>query len=767
MVTTAARCYGASDFSHAEKCRGYLGQVIHETQPERIIAFGKLSQVALFGPGRVFDAGSVHGAYNFLFPDANNIVEKPTPVFMLADYGSTMGNSFARREWERGFLLAMARRVKPFTGEIVYVTDDNIDQMLAECRAAEWVAFDVEHYGEPYEDDFDIFCGSVSPKGSNKAWMWYEDALAKGTKTLSAFQMVLKDANIKLVLQNGKSDIVACYAAWGFLATGFYGDTRLWSKLLDVNKPASLKLMCEAVGMGGYKQVFDRHLEEAVKAIHSTKHFVETSKNQLALMATHDPKMLHAAKSVLEGAEPKRFAYKFTPKEAMVPYNARDSVATARLGKRFEAKIRKDKYLWATWDTLVRPAADALIQAEVWGVNVSREAMTTLGHHLDRKLAEVRRNLSLYGDFNPASTPDLYKLLYERLDLPVLIRTDKGQPSTGKAALNKLRDKHPVVPEILEWRRLEKLKGTYVVGMMGLIRPDGRIHPTFNLDGAKTGRLSAKNPNTQNLPRGKDKEGPEARMVKSCFVAPHGKVLVSCDFSQIELRVAAAISGDPVMKDIYRQGVDFHQRTAELIAEKAWGLRRDQVEKEHRDIAKVANFLSVYGGGDSALSRSLNCTEEDAAKIRGAILVNFSRFAEWSQEQTRFVRKHGYVWIPFVGQPHSRKRALPGIASDDSYERKKAARAAVNSPVQGMASDICLASFTKIVEWVKAEGLEKRVKVVLIVHDDIILECDEDLKVEVANKMREIMTAWDIGVPLEVEAKIGRNWGNLKQHQFS
>jgi DNA polymerase-1 len=316
---------------------------------------------------------------------------------------------------------------------------------------------------------------------------------------------------------------------------------------------------------------------------------------------------------------------------------------------------------------------------------------------------------------------------------------------------------HPVVDQILEWRRLEKLDGTYAVGMIPHILSDGCIHPTFRLDGTETCRTSSENPNGQNIPRS---ETPEGKMARDAFRARPGRVMVSIDQSQIELRVAAGMSGDPEMIGIFKSGHDYHMRTAQLIAKVVWGIGEDVVGKYHRSYAKSVNFGLLYGKTDVGLAQQLGCTIDEAACVRGAILGRFRRLAAMIAKLLRHVRSYGAINIPWFGDAvHT--RPLYEAGGQDKWKKQNAENSSVNSPIQGRAALYTIAAIPLIHDWIDASG--SSAEIINTVHDSIMLDVDPSEVDDVIANCKRIMTSFDCwGVPLEVDVDAGERWGSLR-----
>jgi DNA polymerase-1 len=245
-------------------------------------------------------------------------------------------------------------------------------------------------------------------------------------------------------------------------------------------------------------------------------------------------------------------------------------------------------------------------------------------------------------------------------------------------------------------------------------------------------------------------------------VASPGHLLVELDYSQLELRIAAALSGDPVMIADFLSGEDFHLRTAKAIAKTFWGIPPEQVEKKHRTLAKSVNFGLAYGKTARTFSEELGIPVEDAERLCDAIMGRFKVFTAWRNERLAYARRSGFCWTEWRGR-QARRRALWNLGGQDDYLRSVAEHGSYNTPVQGTASDYCVASIVSVVRWIEDNALAPDVMLVLPVHDSLMLDVREDLVPEAVSAVSGIVTSWPIpnGVPLEAEVKVGPSWGSL------
>jgi len=753
-LDNATRCFagrsGITDKA-VDECRGFLAQTIHEVRPTRIIALGPWASYSVLG--RNVSSLSARRGYGWLVAGTNL---EPVPVFLLLHPLAALRNRFVRQWFEADLKWALTTDVPvtpPWSESVRVVTDaSDLTTVRAELLAARWSAYDVETAGYQWEPGFQILCASLCAAGSRSPWLWDRAALAD-VELRQGLIDLLTDPAIKLLGQNVKYDNLSVRSAWGAVPAGMVGDTRLWRKLLDPEAAADLETMAELVGMGGHKAEAQAALKDAGKAVQRARRDGELGRFNL------DPATETLVRLGGAEIETRKFLYAYLPESVLLPYNARDTVATTMLGEKLEAELRAEPPLLRVWDEVVSGAAWAVEQVETWGVPVDVRALELFDQYLAGKIDEITRRFE--PGFNPNSSLQVRDLLYKKLGLTPHKLTDKGSPSTDAETLEALRGQHPIAGDIVEYRTFTKLKGTYAAGMLAHVRTDGRIHPNLKLDGARSGRLSCTDPNLQNIPRG---DSPEGKMARDVFVASPGYVLLQADYSQIELRVAAMLSGDVAMIDVFKSGQDFHQRTAEMVSQMAWGIPPEQVEKRHRSAAKIINFGLLYGKSDRTLAKDINCKVEEATRVREAIFGRFKKLASWMREQLRETKATGYTWTWWNGQP-ARRRSLYQVADGDDEIRSRAEHGSWNTPIQGTATEYCTSSLVEVVRWVLDDAVPARV--LLPVHDALLIEVREDVLPEAAYQVRRIMQSWySAGVPLVVDLETGPAWGSLTKYKL-
>ncbi len=784
----AVRCapgkVGVPGPDEVKACRGYLHQTILEVKPERIIALGPIACLSLLN--RIPDTYTTRKGYAYL---ATPSIDQPTPVFFTLSPTVALRNRFLRSWFDEDITWALTcdpakdAPPPPWRGRAKIVRPDVVMRAVRELRAASWFAFDVETAGLMFEspESFEILSFAACAEGSDDAWVWDRTALADPACT-APLRALLKDPAVKKVGANVKYDNQAIRWAWGVEVANALWDIRLWRKLIDAEASGALADMADLVGMGGMKEDAERVLEQAKK--NASKQFKKENRNQLGFdVDTEDdddddaprvPRLKQEFRDILHARvgdrrvyEPEKVLYAILPDDIIYPYNGRDAVATARLTPLLLRELDARPGARHIWDSVVRREAWAVAWMEWWGVPVSRDKIENLTLYLEGQMAEVRRRFDAYDkNFDPAKDEHVRNLLFKKLKLKGGGRTDKtGVQSTRADILEKLVNQHPVVADILEYRSYAKLKSTYADGLLPHIRKDGRIHTTILLDGARSGRPSSKTPNLFNLPK-VDEDNPDAtaNLVKACFEASPGHVIVQVDLSQAELRVAAKLSEDQVMRDIFASGIDYHLQTAKIVG-KRMGLDPDTITKKHplRQKSKVINFLILYGGGDAAAAAQIGCSVEEAKEFRATLFGEFKQLAKWIKECLAYARKHGGVYTWWDGKPARWsplwRIADPGQDNEAGKRRSKAEHGAVNRRVQGTAVEFCNNAIATMVEAIVFDGLPARL--ILTVYDSLIFEVPREHVEEVANAAREAMTGYDVEPRLKADVDVGPDLGNL------
>ncbi|HET7754739.1 MAG TPA: DNA polymerase I [Anaeromyxobacteraceae bacterium] len=453
----------------------------------------------------------------------------------------------------------------------------------------------------------------------------------------------------------------------------------------------------------------------------------------------------------MEGGEPVRGKARATAADLPVESVAAHAAPCAAVLPELAAALRRaldEEGLTRLHDEIERPLVPVLAAMERAGIAVDAAAMEAMSVEFGKAMRELEARIhdAAGHAFNVASTRELGQVLFEELSLPVLKRLKTG-PSTDQDVLEKLAEQHPLPRLVLEHRSLSKLKGTYVDALPQLVDPkDGRIHTTFHQGGAATGRLSSSDPNLQNIPVRTDL----SRRIRSAFVAPPGRLLVSADYSQIELRILAHFADDPSLIESFRTGEDVHARTAA----ETFGVTASDVSPDQRRIAKVLNFGIAYGLSAFGLSQRLDLPAAEAQAIIDRYFARYAAVKRWLQSTIEEARKTGEVRTLY-----GRKRALPEITSRNPALRQGAERMAVNTPIQGTAADVVKLAMLRVDARLQRERLDAQM--LLQVHDELVLEVSEgDADALTALVTEEMEHAAELKVPLIVEAGRGRSWAD-------
>lgn len=397
------------------------------------------------------------------------------------------------------------------------------------------------------------------------------------------------------------------------------------------------------------------------------------------------------------------------------------------------------------------PLVEVLASMEYLGFKIDMNIINELGKEFDNEINNLTIEIyKLAGrEFNVNSPKQLGEVLFDDLDLPVIKKTKTGY-STNAEVLDKLKDKHPIIDKILKYRQIVKLKSTYIDGLINLVDDEtNRIHSSFNQTVTNTGRISSTEPNLQNIPV-KTEEG---RKIRKAFV-PENKnyVLVDGDYSQIELRVLAHISDDPKLKEAFYHNEDIHTKTASEVFE----VEKEEVTPLMRSRAKAVNFGIVYGISDYGLSRDLDISRKEAKKYIDNYLKNYEKVKEYMDNIIEVGKRDGYVETIL-----NRRRYLPELKSRNYAVRSFGERVAMNTPIQGSAADIIKIAMVRVYKELKKRNMKS--KLILQVHDELIIEAHEDEKEEVENILRKIMEgSVELNVPLKVDIMMGESWYETK-----
>ncbi len=425
--------------------------------------------------------------------------------------------------------------------------------------------------------------------------------------------------------------------------------------------------------------------------------------------------------------------------QAIVPYKIK-SVLREKL---------KETGMESLYDEMELPCLYALYEMEKNGIRVDGEALHQYGKKLRTRIEELTAEIHAMAgeEFNLNSPKQLGAILFEKLGLKNGKKTKTGY-STSAEVLEKLKNAHPIIPKILEYRQLTKLNSTYAEGLAGYIRADGRIHGKFHQTVTVTGRISSADPNLQNIPT----RMPLGREIRKVFIPEEGSVFVDADYSQIELRVLAHMSGDAALIAAYQADEDIHAITASQV----FDVPLDQVDSTLRRKAKAVNFGIVYGISSFGLGQDLDISRKEAEGYIEKYFATYGKVKKFLDRTVEDAKKNGYTVTMF-----GRRRPIPELASSNFMTRSFGERAAMNAPVQGTAADIIKIAMVRVNRRLKEEHLQS--KLVLQIHDELIIETKKE-EVEIVQKIlvQEMMHAADLAVPLLVDANVGDSWYDAK-----
>ncbi len=426
-------------------------------------------------------------------------------------------------------------------------------------------------------------------------------------------------------------------------------------------------------------------------------------------------------------------------------YSAEDADAVVRLHEQLDPRLAAEG-VRGLFDKVEMPLVDVLIDMEERGVLVDTKQLAALSREFGDRMQKLLKQIYALADseFNVDSPKQLQVILFEKLKLPPSRKTKTGY-STDQEVLEKLAEQHEMPRLLIEYRGLTKLKGTYIDALPQMVNArTGRIHTSFNQTVAETGRLSSSDPNLQNIPARTE----DGRRIREAFIAPEGHQLVSADYSQVELRLLAHVTGDPALVKAYREGADIHR----LTAAEMFGVEPDKVTREQRGAGKTINFSVIYGIGAMSLGKSLEVSPGEAQKYIDAYFRRYPGVKSFFDKTVEEARKKGYV-TTLLG----RKRYLPTLTSKNFQERSFAERAACNTVIQGTAADIIKAAMIELHRRLPDEGLGTRM--ILQVHDELLFEAPDREVDRIRKLVPSVMSSVvKLDVPLEVDTNAARNW---------
>lgn len=426
--------------------------------------------------------------------------------------------------------------------------------------------------------------------------------------------------------------------------------------------------------------------------------------------------------------------------------------------KELTKRLAEIPSLLRVYEEIEKPLIAIVDQMRVCGVRIDVDVLEKLRSTYRAELEGIEKGIyEMAGrEFNVSSPKQLGEVLFDELGLIVKgqKKTATGQRSTKESELEKIQDLHPIIGEVLKYRGLQKLLGTYIEAIPPLLDGDNRLHAEFLQTGAVTGRMASQNPGLQNIPIRTE----QGRAIRTAFIPRKGYTLVGLDYSQIELRIAAILSGDEKLCEIFRSGRDVHTEVASAVM----GVPASEVDREMRRRAKIINFGILYGMGVNALKAQLGTSIGEAQQYLEDYFVTFSRLKEYLEETKGYARKNGYTETMF-----GRRRQFPEMKSPLPYVRAQAERMAINAPIQGTQADIIKLAMVRVDAWLREKGMRDDAHLLLQVHDELVFEVRNESLTEIAQGIERIMetTLTDEerkDVPIIAEAKAGPNWGAME-----
>jgi DNA polymerase-1 len=435
------------------------------------------------------------------------------------------------------------------------------------------------------------------------------------------------------------------------------------------------------------------------------------------------------------------------PVDRAAEYAAEDADVTLRLHQALHPKVAAVPALLRVFETIEMPLVPVLARIEQNGVLVDAAMLKRISHEFGLRMEQLQKEAfkEAGGEFNLGSPLQLQQILYDKLKLPVLAKTPKGQPSTAEDVLEQLAEQHALPRKILDWRALSKLRSTYTEALTLAINPKtGRIHTSYGQAVAATGRLSSNDPNLQNIPIRTD----EGRRIRQAFVASSGRALLSIDYSQIELRLMAHLSGDPRLQVAFKAGQDIHRATAAEV----FGVPLDEVTAEQRRAVKAINFGLIYGMSAFGLAKQLGVPRGEAQAYMDTFFARYAGVKDYMDTTRAKAREQGYVETLF-----GRRLYLRDIASRNAAQRQYAERTAINAPLQGTAADLIKLSMVDLHQFLGREAPD--VLMIMQVHDELVFEGPSARITELAPVLAGRMCrVAKLSVPLVADWGLGQNW---------
>jgi len=740
-------------------CAPQTVAVLDRAPPAAVLVLGSVAHTALLG--RYVDPDTLHDAACWLD-------EWECPVLPLPSVTDLAQNRLRRQAAEsaiRQFVSELPARktlrkrvVDVHWNEQVEVAESVTDalDLLARLTAPDLWAYDTETFGRQHTHAHHIALlglASAAGQGVIPAPLLYEDAVR------AAVQRAFRGPGRKAAA-NGKFDHIALRTLGCDVATPLW-DTQLAAKLLNAAGLGRLELQAERVGMGGHKREMQDALKDATKRVRAAQRTASPldelqrwyAKNVSVKLVTPSPH-----------DDPEAWAYGLVQPDLLARYCASDCVATLWLAERQQAELAQTP-MQRVWEGVTEPSIGAFARIEARGMPIDRASLDLFRTTCTAQRESALRGLQARGLDNPGSPKQVGAWLVAQ-GVTTGRTTDTGAMSTDEAALLAVADRAPAVRELLAFRGVDKLLSTYGDGIAQRLGSDGRIHTSYMLDGTETGRLSSRDPNLQNIPR---PESDLDKLLRSAFAAPAGRVLLQADYSQLEVKIAALLSGDPAMiAAVNNTEVDVHLATARNIAKLAWGedwaTWTPEHQKKRRTAAKAVVFGILYGKTPASLATDLGMTVRQAEAVFAGVFGAYPGLQAAVRAALAEAERSGYVWTEWDGAP-ARRRPMHGVTSPLGGVASNAKNGCWNTRVQGTGADYCTRSVARLETLLPEMGFDSAV--IGTVHDSILFEAVPDELTELVPLVDSVMTGWPSGaVRLAVDFETGPHWGALKKYEL-
>jgi DNA polymerase-1 len=630
--------------------------------------------------------------------------------------------------------------------------ESQLRELYADLEFKTWLAELLAGQEAAEEDRAQIDYEIVLEKKQLAAWierLGEAESFAFDTETTSLDYMKADLVGVSFAVRSGEAAYVPCGHDYDGAPKQLTREYLLAALRPLLEDPKHLKIgqnlkydmsVLARAGIELQGVAFDTMLESYVLDSTATRHDMDS----LALKYLSH-RTIHFEEVAGKGA--KQLTFNQVPLDKAGPYAAQDADVTLRLHQTLWPRLQDETRLARLFQEIEMPLVPVLSRIERNGVLVDRGMLEAQSVELAASMKNIAAEAyeAAGEEFNLASPKQIQAILFEGLGLPVLEKTPKGQPSTAESVLQELAHEYPLPKLILEYRGMSKLKSTYTDALPARIDPEtGRVHTSYRQAVASTGRLSSTDPNLQNIPV----RTPEGRRIRQAFVAPAGSVILAADYSQIELRIMAHLSGDQRLLEAFESGEDIHRATAAEVFDVA----PKKVSDEERRSAKAINFGLIYGMSAFGLARQLGVPRREAQAYVDLYFSRYPGVKQFMDDTKERARDCGYVETVF-----GRRLYLPEIKSRNAARRQYAERTAINAPMQGTAADIIKRAMITLDRWLAESGTT--VRMIMQVHDELVFEVAEDSSADLqAVVVAQMEAAADLSVPLKVDVGVGKNW---------